>query len=104
MEKLRAIVKRPDEEFGHMTNVSVSLKNLQNLVGGYIETVTLGPINPDLVVVCNEEGRLMGLDYNCTVAGIDFVGDIVVLGMDGDKFSDIPISFADWKELIWEGE
>ena len=42
MERIKAVVKRPDEKFGHMTNISNSLKNLQNTVGGYIETVTDG--------------------------------------------------------------
>ena len=43
MEKIRAIVKRPDEEIGHVTNISPTLQNLQNIVGGHIETVTIAP-------------------------------------------------------------
>lgn len=38
-----------------------SLKELQEAVGGYIEMVWL---SPKLVMVCNEEGKLMGLPYN----------------------------------------
>ena len=39
--KVRCIIKRPDEKYGHVTNISVTLKNLQKIVGGFIQTVTL---------------------------------------------------------------
>lgn len=93
--KIRAIIKRPDEKVGHVTNISNNLQNLQRNVGGFIETVTLCS---DLVIICDEEGRLKGKPYNCTIAGVDFVGDIVVLGVDGEEFTDCPLSFSDWKE------
>ena len=95
--KIRAIMKRPDEEFGHVTNISPSLKNLQRTVGGHIETVTLAE---DFVIICNEEGRIKGLPYNCEIAGIDFLGDIICLGIKGDEFADCPISFEIWKNLV----
>lgn len=94
--KIRAILKRSDEPVGHMANISPTLKNLQNIVGGYIETVTFG----DSVVICNEEGRLLGLPHNCTINGFSFVGDIAIVGIDGEDFGDCPISFAQWKEII----
>ena len=96
MRKIRAIIKRPDEEFGHVTNISDTLKNLQNIVEGYIETVSFG----DFTVICNEEGLIQGLDYNCEVKGFSFVGNIIVVGTDGDEFSDCPLSLKEWKELI----
>lgn len=89
-KKIRAIVKRPDEEIGHITTVSDSLENLQRIVGGYIETVTVIKEDPKVVIICNEEGRLLGLPYNCSINGVDFVGAIVIVGVDGDEFADIP--------------
>lgn len=102
MPKIKAFIKRPDEEFGHSTAVSNTLENFQRNVGGYIEAVTLGKVlgKGDLVIICNEEGRLRGLPYNCCICGIDFVGDIVAVGADGDEFCDVPITFAEWKGLI----
>ncbi len=35
-----------------------TLRDFQTCVGGYIETITLAT---DAVIICNEEGRLMGL-------------------------------------------
>ena len=107
MSKLRAIIKRPDEEFGHVTNISDTLENLQRTVGGYIETVTItAEVNGErkrLVIVCDEEGRLKGKDYNCTVLGVLLRGDIVVLGVNEDEFDDCPLMFGEWKEILSRG-
>lgn len=101
MKKIRAIVKRPDEEIGHVTFISNTLKNLQNTVGGYIETVTIITDEPQVVIICNEEGRLMDLPYNCTINGIDFYGDIIAVGVSGDEFSDLPEAVT---RKLWNDE
>ena len=62
------------------------LRALQTFVRGYIETVTVG----DAVVICNEEGFLLGLPYNCHVDGLKLVGPILLVGRDGDEFADAP--------------
>ena len=67
------------------------LKAFQKAVGGYIETVTLAT---DLVIICNEEGRLKGLPHNTTVFGVDFVGTIVVAGVKGEEFASIKAKFV----------
>ena len=89
-EKIYVAVKRPGEPPRHVW-MSNSLENFQRYVGGYIETVTPAE---DMVIICNEEGRLKGLPYNCTVCGVDFVGDIVFAGVKDDEFADLP---CDWK-------
>ena len=65
-----------------------------NLFDGYIETVFVN----DLVIICNEEGLLKGLPNNCNVAGIDFVGTIIFIGIQGKEFSDIPCEFQQFKK------
>lgn len=76
-----------------------TLKALQQAVGGPIEAVTLAQ---NAVIICNEEGRLMGLPHNCRFLGIDFVGTILVVGVDGDEFSGL--SEADAKTVVrWLG-
>ena len=83
---IRAIFIRPGEapRIGTQRN---RLKELQDRVGGYIETVTL---TDDLVVICNEEGRLDGLPHCATIGGVEFVGSILVVGVDGEEFADVP--------------
>ena len=63
-----------------------TLEELRATVGGHIETVTLAI---DTAIICNEEGRLLGLPYNCRFFGVDFVGPILVVGVDGDEFTDL---------------
>ena len=106
-KKIKCIVKRPDEQFGHVAWISDSLKNLQNTVGGYIETVTL---DNGVVLICNEEGKLRDMPYNFTLRRmLGFItvqnaifGTVIVCGMDGDEFVDIPIDFNEWKSLLCE--
>lgn len=97
MAKMRVIIKRADEQYGHVTHISSRLGNLQNTVGGNIETVFL---NDDLVVICNEEGKLLNLPYNMKLMGDVIVGTIIVCSVDGDGFTDLKISFDHWKDFV----
>lgn len=94
--KIRVLTKRPGQ-VPRSTWIENSLKNLQNYVGGYIETVTL---STDFVVICDEEGRLNGKEYNCTICGVDFVGDIIICGVKKDEFADLPIEYNEAKKIF----
>lgn len=98
--KIRAIIKRPKEQYGHMTHISPALENLQKHVGGPIETYTRG----DIVIICNEEGKLRHLPKNFyagTFPFIDvFVGTVIVVGHGEEDFTDIPITFDAWKKIL----
>lgn len=95
-ENISVIVKHPDEPVGHVETVSNTLEMFQFLVNGPIEVVTMFE---DLAVICNEEGKLRDLPYNCTVLGEDLVGTIVLVGIDGDEFTDAPVDLERWKRL-----
>lgn len=88
---MKALIKNPGDESFREIIIPSDLHLLQQLVGGYIETVTL---EPDYCVICNEEGRLQGMPHNCNYCGIDFVGPILIVGTDGEEFCDVPISVA----------
>ena len=55
-------------------------------MGGYIEVVT---ITMDTAIICNEEGIPMGLPYNGEIAGHEFFGTIMFVGVDGAEFDDL---------------
>lgn len=100
-DKIRAISKRPGCP-PRSVWVSNTLENLQRNVGGIIETYTFAT---DMCVICNEEGRLLGLPHNCTICGVDFVGDILLVGVKGEEFADLPISYQKAKEVfrsLWD--
>ena len=114
-KKIKAIVKRPDEQFGYVTWISDSLENLQKTVGGYIETVTL---DNGVVLICNEEGKLRDMPYNFTLRILPrvtmfevinelfgqckFFGTVIACGAEGDQLADIPIDIREWQSLLCE--
>ena len=95
-DKIKVFTKRPGMP-PRSVAVTNSLANLQNYVGGYIETVTVAR---DLVIICNEEGRLKGLPYNCTIGGCALCGDIIFAGVKGDEFADVPLTMAEFKAMF----
>ncbi len=89
--QILVIIKEPGKEPVVDPLFENSLEAFQRAVGGYIETCTLAT---DLVIICNEEGRLRGLPHNCTAFGVDFVGTILVAGVKGDEFASLKASMV----------
>lgn len=82
---MKVIRKKPGCE-PEVIDIDNTLKALQAEVGGCIETVSIA----DVVIICNEEGRILGLPDNCRVCGVDFVGTVLIVGTKGDEFCDVP--------------
>ena len=85
---MKILYKAPGEPLRSMV-IPNELGVMQQLVDGYIEPITL----PDkLIVICNEEGKLNGLELNRAL--FDEQGNIydviaglfLVCGVDGDEF------------------
>ena len=106
---MRALYKAPDDTKFRQILVPNERHPLQELVGGYIETVTV-QVKPQVIVICNEEARLKRLPYNCTIEGKDYTGEfdcpffgpILLVGADGDEFTDVPISVVMANKMIVE--
>ena len=86
MKQISVLIKEPGKK-PRRESIPNTLEALQKVVGGYIETVTCAS---DAVIICNEEGRLKNLPYNCDFLGISFVGTIIFAGVDGEEFADLP--------------
>ena len=84
---ITGIVKLPGEEAVVKTDIENTLRGLQTLVDGYIETVPF----EDCVVICNEEGLILGMAPNCKFRGVDFFGPIVVVDTFGEEFASLDI-------------
>lgn len=63
-----------------------TLEAFQEAVDGYIEAVTIAE---DVVIICNEEGRLRGLPFNVNVCGVGFVGTVIAVGVKRDEFASL---------------
>jgi hypothetical protein len=85
--KFALIIKANGEEIPVQpaNGTDFSLEELQNIVGGYIETVMLPNGN---LLVLNEEGKLEGLPLNTTATDLynnpydAIVGDVLVCDVD----------------------
>ena len=103
---MKVYVKNPQEKIKEM-DITNELEPLQALVGGYIEIV---PISDKIVMIVNEEGKLMGLPYNFIIRGDTIVGPAVFAGVNGEEFTDAPDidviidAFLGWLEWPAEGE
>lgn len=97
MKKIKVIVKRPDEQYGHVCHISDRLENLQKTVEGYIETVSAVC---GAIIICNEEGKLKGLEPNMWYYHDRLCGTIIVCGQNGDEFSDVPLTLNQWKRFV----
>ncbi len=79
---MKIIVKHPGNK-PHVEEVEDDLKTYQNIVGGYIEIVH---IDGDILLVCNEEGKLEGLPYNFYMGDDIIVGTVFFVGRDMEDF------------------
>ena len=97
-ECIRVYYKRPGKNL-----IEVKIPNeldwLHGAVEGYIEAVTLKVYEngmPNLVMLCNEEGKLKDMQHNFSISinGVldDIVGPVLFVGSDGEEFTDCPLN------------
>lgn len=69
----------------HLADIKNDLKTLQEIVGGYIEVVY--PFENSICLICNEEGKLIGLPLNRSLEDFDIIaGTFVIVGLGEDNF------------------
>ncbi len=89
---MKAIYKVP-RKAAKLVKVENTLEALQKAVGGYIECVTL---RDGGVLICDEEGLLKGnVLFNQKVEGHMIFGPFLIVGQDGEEFTDVPDCYID---------
>lgn len=83
---MNILIKEPKGQWEQI-DIPNRLKSLQDLVGGYIETVGFAS---DATFIVDEEGRLKGKEPNETGLYMNFVGTVLIVGVDGEEFCDVP--------------
>ena len=84
-------------------DIENKLEALQKAVGGYIEAIYL--YSGKAVMIVNEEGLLRGLGINfiaSEIARTPIVGFALIVGVDGEEFTDIPEDIANKLISIFE--
>lgn len=72
-------------------NIKPELESYRDIVGGDIDCVTIAP--GKLIMVVNDEGLLLELPFNPGASAIAercIVGNVCIVGVDEDDFTDIP--------------
>ena len=83
---LKKVGKKPE-----IVDIPNTLEALQETVGGNIvKIVTDHTAAGVFAIICDNEGHLKGYERNCEINGGSYVGDICVVGVDGEDFTDIP--------------
>ena len=83
----------------YVTEIDEGLKSLQNAVGGYIQAVY--PYEEPVALICNEEGKLMGLDLNRALRDEDgdiydiVAGTFIIVGLGDENFESLADEMAD---------
>lgn len=89
---MKVLRKKPQQKWERI-EIENTLEALQNEVGGYIETVSF---IENACLVVNEEGVFNDLKFNITFLGHQLFGTILLVGVDGEEFSDIPKELAEF--------
>lgn len=103
---MKILVIEPGKQ-PYIKDVENKLEALQEIVGGYIETIH--PYTDPVVLVCNEEGRLLGLEPNRFVEhyGV-IVGTFFICGHGIDDFTglseDMAEKYKQWFTIESKGE
>lgn len=84
---MKIFIKKPHEKLREI-EVANELEALQELVGGYIETVQIAT---NLAMIVNEEGKLMNLPDNFRFGNDMIKGTALFVGVAGDEFDDVPV-------------
>ena len=75
------------------TEINSGLEALQKAVGGHIQAVY--PYEDPVAIVCNEEGKIMGMPLNRALSDEDgniydiIAGNFLIVGLGEESFSDL---------------
>lgn len=82
---MRIVVKQPDR-MPEVREVENELHVFQDIVGGYIQCVN---VVDNIICVCNEEGKLIGLNPNFIFNNDMIVGSVFFCAVKDDDFDSL---------------
>ena len=80
MKKIKCLLVEP-YELPREIEIENTLEAEQEIVGGYIECVYLQNDN-DVVLICNREGKIKGIDLNRDIGHDIIAGPFLIVGDD----------------------
>ena len=83
-KEIKALLYEPGKDEPREVLVPNTLEALQGIVGGYIETLTIG----FAVAIFNEEGRILNLPQTVSLFGHILRGNVLLVGYSDENFDD----------------
>lgn len=87
-DKIEVIVKEPGKPM-YKKMLRNELSEFQDIVEGFIETIPVDR-GGKVLLICNEEGKLMDLPPNFIIGSDIIMGNAVFVGTAGEEFADCP--------------
>ena len=87
------VLRISPRQYPEITEIDGTLESLQKEVGGPIQAVY--PWDDPVALICNEEGKLMGLEFNRPLYNADaqmydyVVGTFLIVGLTEDDFGSL---------------
>ena len=85
LDKIRVAIIKPNE-LPKIMEINTDLATFQKLVGGNIQALDL---DNDIVLICNEGGKILGLPKNRAVYDDIIVGNFVLVSNNGEDFKSL---------------
>lgn len=91
--ELEVLLVKPGE-YAQMATIDAGLSSMQEIVGGYIQTINY--FDEPVTLVCNEEGKINGMELNRAIkddngAVIEIIaGTFFVCGVGDENFTSLP--------------
>lgn len=102
--KIKVIIKEPGKPL-RTEEIDNKLKAFQELVGGPIEALHIS-WDPEILLICNEDGKLEGLYPSFLIQGDMICGTAIFCGATEEDFADIPVEARDLiaavPDLLWD--
>ncbi len=90
MSELKGLLVKPNE-LPEEIMFDNTLKKKQELVNGYIE-YAYSENYPDVVFICNEEGKIKGLPYNRDIGHDIIAGNFIIISAREEDGEDLSLS------------
>lgn len=89
---MKIVVKKAGQ-MPEIREIKRDLEAYWEIVGGYIECVRM---TDGIILVCNDEGKLKGLEPNFILGNDIIVGDVFFVGVKGDDFTSLSDYHTAW--------
>lgn len=104
-ELIQVVLCEPKKQ-ARIATITNSLTSLQQIVGGYIEAAY--PFDDPVAIICNEEGKINGLELNRALRDEDgkvydiLAGTFLIVGLEEENFASLMPEYQEKYSKLFE--